>query len=306
MYQCRHCLLDYTEKELEINRVVSPTSKTIIRCQRCFKVDIILYGFKQECPICLDRISKIHFDCGHSVCIICGYQINDKQCPICKQTSTNLNQPMSFGDFYFETTSPKIKNLFKKMYIELEASYTKPIYAEELYDLCVEYYKFLYLLHHNSNNDNPIKLSVSKKIDIIWKYYFNKKNYEKICNEICGYKLDYQTSDSSEARLKTFELYQEKFPNSTNIAIWKNIYSFRDGIIQLFFKTFSGEVLTISVEKNSTIYRLKMILYKIEGVPPNWLRLIWSCRQLENAQTLDFYGIVGYQTIHMVSRLCGD
>ena len=82
-----------------------------------------------------------------------------------------------------------------------------------------------------------------------------------------------------------------------------------NGEYQIFIKTITGFTLTINVNPEDTIYKLKekIFLYDDDFSLPNpdEQRLIFAGKQLENNRTLADYNIQEESTIHLVLRLRG-
>jgi ubiquitin len=77
------------------------------------------------------------------------------------------------------------------------------------------------------------------------------------------------------------------------------------GSMQIFVKTLTGKAITVEINYDDTINRLKKKIWAIDDTPPSQLRLIFAGKQLEDHMTLADYKIRKDSMVHTVLRLRG-
>lgn len=330
-YHCKVCMEKYTSEEYESNKVNTLKRSIVFQCTRCFSVDQIIRDIGSLCPICQENDSNTYFNvCGHSICNVCTQSYENDICCICKQINTHLiKMTKKDHDYFFDNIDSMIKELFRKLYrqvVDAIDSYNKEINSDKkLYELCVEYYQFLCLLHLNNNNNAEIKLSPPNMIDIIWhEHLLDNQSYNTVCMNMCGYVLFHYPENSFKSnkvdyqlRLdKSIELYKrtygEEIPewiwSSTEVKDYKIVVSnpkLNTKLIHLFVRMLSGRTVEFDVPSGSTIEDLKKIIYDREGISTCQQRLIFAGKQLQDEYTLEDYNIRDSCTLHMVLKLSG-
>ena len=75
--------------------------------------------------------------------------------------------------------------------------------------------------------------------------------------------------------------------------------------MQLNVKTLSGKTITLEVEPDEPVERLKAKIQEKEGILPDQQRIIFGGRQLDSMKTLSDYDINDGSTLNLVLRLRG-
>ena len=311
-YYCIKCLESYSDLE---PHKITINGKKVFRCSSCFESGNVIYGLEKECKICFDKDTSIIFSqCGHTICDNCRTHTDRFTCPFCNKSDiwnymTSIDAIHVRHDNYFSTVVPELRSLFKEFYYQIvHTKLSDQKFYFTLYEQCAEYCKFLKLLHLNNNNHNPNKLGVPSKINEIWLLHLeHKESYKLVCEIICGYELDYiytKTKDdfnlTKELYLQTYELNQ----CATEFAIWCEL-DFPAS--QIFVKTLMGETVTVPINVNESAKKFKFLIYRIAGIDPYEMRLIWCGRQLNNnSLALKDYNIEDCATLHLVLKLRGD
>jgi ubiquitin C len=93
-------------------------------------------------------------------------------------------------------------------------------------------------------------------------------------------------------------------PNQPSTSFLSQTLGIRGGM-ELFVKTMTGKTVSIEAEEGETIEEIKAKITEKEGIPAEQQRLIFGGQQLEDAKTLEDYGVDEDDTFHLVLRLRG-
>ena len=73
----------------------------------------------------------------------------------------------------------------------------------------------------------------------------------------------------------------------------------------IFIRTSSGKMITLEVDPEYTIERIKEMIQKKEGAYPEQQKLIYSGKYLEDDKTLAYYNVIKESVINLIIRLGG-
>jgi len=71
----------------------------------------------------------------------------------------------------------------------------------------------------------------------------------------------------------------------------------------IFVKMLDGKTVEIHPDADDRVWSVRLMLYKLCGIPPQAQRLVWCGKQLVSNRKLSDYGISIYSTLHLVMRL---
>lgn len=71
-------------------------------------------------------------------------------------------------------------------------------------------------------------------------------------------------------------------------------------------KTLTGKSILVPILLRMTVLQAKEKIQDLEGIPVDQQRLVFASKQLEDDKTLEYYGVQGNSTLHLVLRLRHD
>ena len=77
------------------------------------------------------------------------------------------------------------------------------------------------------------------------------------------------------------------------------------GGMHIFVKTLAGKTITIEVDAEEQVSKVKEKIKDKLGIPPHEQRLLYASKQLEDKETLTSYNILRDSTLHLVIRIPG-
>jgi len=192
----------------------------------------------------------------------------------------------------------------------LKPSLAKLLVADDIPSLLREYKRFLAIKVLVGDVTSPQRFSPSPLVDQVWHAHLQlPRHYLAACRALGeDMPIDHDPTTASDAlkdKLRrvasTKVLYQVVFGEAPPEAFW----SLSVGSMQIFVKTLTGSIITLSVDPDTTVETTKLLFQYMEGTPVCDTRLIYAGQQLEAGRTLADYRVVDRSTFHHIRRLRG-
>jgi len=180
-----------------------------------------------------------------------------------------------------------------------------------------EYYKFLRLMMGREIHANILNSLHKTAINDLWEDHVkDTKNYEIVCEKICGRMIDYEPYVwmSVENRImnhkKMIEIYENEYNNLPDVLMrfWKINYlrvsKFQENSYGQFFVKFQ-KTMTICYNPDMTIEDIQECIEDKTGISRCQQRLIFAGKQLETYKKLSYYNVGRDSLIHMTLRMSG-
>ena len=117
-----------------------------------------------------------------------------------------------------------------------------------------------------------------------------------------GYKPEQQTLIFSSKSLEDNKTLSEyNIQNKSTLHLVIRLRGDKK-TIQIFFKTLTGQTITLDVEPSDTIEKVKKKLYEKTGIKPEDQRFIFSGKELLDKETIGNYNIEENSTILLRKR----
>ena len=157
-------------------------------------------------------------------------------------------------------------------------------------------------------------------MDIIWHAAILDTKFYADLQQSMGCILHHRPSGASEQeaqqrelRLSTMQDMYRAFFEKDPIALMRRrprpspepASPLRGQAMQVFVKTLTGRVITVSIRPEETINELKWHIQNIEGIPAEEQRLVFAGCKLGSDKTLHEVGIEKESTIHCTLPLRG-
>ncbi|RHZ88640.1 hypothetical protein Glove_21g247 [Diversispora epigaea] len=163
-----------------------------------------------------------------------------------------------------------------------------------------------YLLRENMRINVEISYKTSSTVKIVTigvKPTDTIKDIKNKIKDINAYtKLHHRDQELRDNRnLSSYNIQDDSTITCNGISI-SNVESLG---IEIFVKISTGKIITLQVESNATIERVKELIHDTLGVSNENQHLIFANKPLKDGMTLQDYGIQKESILHLIQRFIG-
>eukprot|EP00596_Hydrurales_sp_CCMP1899_P007040 CAMPEP_0119051846 /NCGR_PEP_ID=MMETSP1177-20130426/73325_1 /TAXON_ID=2985 /ORGANISM="Ochromonas sp, Strain CCMP1899" /LENGTH=381 /DNA_ID=CAMNT_0007031185 /DNA_START=95 /DNA_END=1243 /DNA_ORIENTATION=+ len=150
--------------------------------------------------------------------------------------------------------------------------------------------------------DQHIDIMISRHCTPSEILYKLRISHPTIFKGTSNYRLTSYERDLPNRILINLETFWDQAITSESILLITEIEPIQ---YEIFVKTLTGKTITLKLDPNDTISKVKEYIQDKEGIPPDQQKLVFLGRLLEDSHTLSDYKVAQESTLHLVLRLRG-